>query len=175
VRPTHPQPTEKATLDYVPCVAIAPIDMTEHLRARKAHRKIRLLIGITAYNEEGDELKRSLVRGWASWKHRDAASVHPFPHSVTSLLLSQPVSTPYAPLQTGIAENLPSLQKAGLHWSEVAVAVLVDGRERAAPSMLEYASSVLKVYDPTLLRFFKHDAPVTMHFFGASAWSKCLW
>jgi CheY-like chemotaxis protein len=64
VRPTHPQPTEKATLDYVPCVAIAPIDMTEHLRARKAHRKIRLLIGITAYNEEGDELKRSLVRGW---------------------------------------------------------------------------------------------------------------
>ena len=86
----HAQPTEMACLDYVPSVAIRPVDMTERLRPKKAHRKIRMLIGalparrtcvaaglqaphptlrahhsragITCYNEDGDELKRTLVR-----------------------------------------------------------------------------------------------------------------
>lgn len=39
------QPTEMACLDYVPSVAIRPIDMKESLRPRKSQRKIRLLIG----------------------------------------------------------------------------------------------------------------------------------
>jgi hypothetical protein len=34
-----------ACLDYVPSVAIRPVDMTEKLRPKKALRKIRLLIG----------------------------------------------------------------------------------------------------------------------------------
>ena len=49
-------PTEIATLDYTPCVAIRPIDMTERLRPSKALRKIRLMICVTVYDEVGDEL-----------------------------------------------------------------------------------------------------------------------
>lgn len=72
------------------------------------------------------------------------------------------------PAQNGIADNLPELQRNGLHWSEVAVVVLVDGRDRASATLLEYASNTLQVYDQSLLRFYKADAPVTMHFFGSS-------
>ena len=79
--------------------------------------------------------------------------------------LELPRCTPRG-VQNGIADNLPELQRNGLHWSEVAVAILVDGRDRASASMLEYASSTLQVYDESLLKFYKNDAPVTMHFFG---------
>ena len=77
-------------------------------------------------------------------------------------------------MQSGIAENLPDLQRAGLHWSEVAVVVIVDGRDRASTSMFEYATNVLQVFDSSLLKFYRNDNPVTMHFFGKhmSSWKK---
>ena len=43
--PSTLQPTEMACLDYVPSIAIRPVDLQERLRSTKSHRKIRLLIG----------------------------------------------------------------------------------------------------------------------------------
>ncbi len=116
---------EFAALDYTPCVTM-PVDLTASLRPAKLGRKIRLLICVTAYNEEGDELRRTL---------------------------------------RGFAANLPFLEKAGLHWSEVAVCVIIDGLDRASPSMLDYCANDLRVYDPTLLRSQHLRLPVSMHLF----------
>ena len=104
-------PTEFATLDYTPCVAIRPVDMTERLRPSKSLRKVRMLICVTVYDETGDDLKRTLE---------------------------------------GIAANLPGLFRAGMHWSELCVAVILDGRDRAHPSMLSFAQRSLRVRLPVL-------------------------
>jgi cellulose synthase/poly-beta-1,6-N-acetylglucosamine synthase-like glycosyltransferase len=53
--------TELRCLDYSPLCNARPVDLTETLRVVKAGRKIRLSIGITCYNEPGDELRRTLV------------------------------------------------------------------------------------------------------------------
>ena len=40
--------------------------------------------------------------------------------------------------------------------------------------MFEYATNVLQVFDSSLLKFYRNDNPVTMHFFGKhmSSWKK---
>ncbi|RYE83890.1 MAG: hypothetical protein EOO65_03190 [Methanosarcinales archaeon] len=116
-------------LDYSPLVNVRPIDLSDQFRPVKACRKIRLYIAITAYNEEGDELRRTLM---------------------------------------GIADNLPKLAKAGLHWSEVCVCILIDGREAASQSMLDFLQFDLKLYDPTILRTVHRERPVVMHVFERS-------
>lgn len=65
----------------------------------------------------------------------------------------------------GIAANLPSLEKAGLHWSECAVVVVLDGMDRVSPSMLDTLEHELRVFDPSLLRAEHLRRPVTMHLF----------
>ena len=63
---------------------------------------------------------------------------------------------------TGIAANLPGLLREGLHWSEVAVCVVMDGRERVSASMLDYVAMELQLYDPTLLTLVHGGKPVTV-------------
>lgn len=63
----------------------------------------RVLIGVTLYNEEGEELAETL---------------------------------------TGVVNSLPSLALRGIHWSEVVVCVVCDGRTKMAPSMARYATDV---------------------------------
>ena len=90
-------------LALMPC---RPVDLTLKLRPTKAGRTIRLAAVVTGYNEDGDELRRTL---------------------------------------TGIAANLSTAHKVGLHWSEVVVIILIDGRDRISPSMVDYASKELQV------------------------------
>ena len=76
------------------------------LRPTKAGRTIRIAAVITGYNEDGDELRRTL---------------------------------------TGIAANLSTAQKMGLHWSEVCVFIIMDGREKISSSMVDYVANELQV------------------------------
>lgn len=93
-------------------------------------RVIKLVVSVTCYNEDGDELQRSLE---------------------------------------GIAANLSSLQALGYSWKEIAVVVIIDGEEKANPSLLEYAEQKLKVFDGSLMTSKRKDGkPVTMHFFESS-------
>jgi cellulose synthase/poly-beta-1,6-N-acetylglucosamine synthase-like glycosyltransferase len=117
---------EFASLDYTPVTSIRPVDFVSRLRATRASRKIRLFICITAYNEDGAELRRTL---------------------------------------TGIAANLPGLQRVGLHWSEIVVCVIIDGRERASASMIDYVTGDLQLYDPSLIVEEHRGNPTTMHLF----------
>lgn len=113
-------------LDYSPESSVRPIDMSQPLRVVKAGRTIRLMIGITCYNEEGDELKRTLA---------------------------------------GIASNLTRLCRGGLHWSEIAVMIILDGRAKMHASMVQYLQHELRVFDPELLLEEHAGRPVTMHIF----------
>ena len=97
---------EFSTVDYTPCTNIRPVDLTVKLRPTKAGRTIRLAAVVTGYNEDGDELRRTL---------------------------------------TGIAANLSTAHKVGLHWSEVVVFIVIDGRDRISPSMVDYVSTELQV------------------------------
>ena len=65
---------------------------------------------------------------------------------------------------TGIASNLPGLQQRGIHWSEVQVMVILDGRAKASSSMIDYLSAI-QLYDRSLLMEERNDDPVTMHLF----------
>lgn len=116
-------------LDYSPLTNVRPVDTAEQLRPIKANRKLRMFICITCYNEEGDELRRTLQ---------------------------------------GVAANLPKLAKAGVHWSEVAVAIMIDGREVASQSMLDFLQYEMKLYDPSVVRNVHHGRPVVMHVFERS-------
>lgn len=117
---------EVATLDYTPITSEKPFDAREtSLRPRRLARKTRLYIIITAYNEDGDELHRTL---------------------------------------TGVASNLPGLQKAGLHWSEVQVMLVLDGRAKASASMIDYLTSI-HLFDPSLLQEVHRGKPTVMHLF----------
>lgn len=108
---------------------VRPVDLAEQLRPVKAMRKIRLFIAVTCYNEDGDELRRTLQ---------------------------------------GIASNLPKLYKVGLHWSEIAVCILMDGREQASASMRDFLQFEMKIYDPSIMRTVHHGRPVVMHVFERS-------
>jgi hypothetical protein len=46
--------TEFRCLDYSPLTNVRPVDLADTLRPVKASRKIRLMINITVYNEEGE-------------------------------------------------------------------------------------------------------------------------
>ena len=64
----------------------------------------------------------------------------------------------------GVAANLPSLQSAGLHWSEIQVLLVLDGRAKASLSMLDTLSR-LGLYDPALLQEQHGGRPVHLHLF----------
>jgi chitin synthase len=92
----------------------------------------------------------------------------------------------------GIANNLPRLAKLGVHWSEICICVLLDGRESASRSMVDYlqvrsffcvelhvcqimvyiiflrVQHDLKIYDPTILRRVHKGRPVVVHVFERS-------
>jgi chitin synthase len=68
----------------------------------------------------------------------------------------------------GIAGNLPMLSKMGLHWSEICVAIFIDGREFMSKSMSDYLQFEMKLYDPTILRSLHKGRPVVLHVFERS-------
>ena len=116
---------ETCTVDYTPITADKPADAAFQLRPTRQGRKVRLLVIVTAYNEAGDELTRTLM---------------------------------------GIAANLPSLQAAGLHWSEMQVLIVLDGRAKASLSMLDTLSR-LGLYDAALLLEQHGGRPVHIHLY----------
>ena len=117
--------SEVTTIDYTPCTSPHPIDAKCLLRPKRASRKTRLFIVVTCYNEEGDELRRSL---------------------------------------TGIASNLTALQAVGLHWSEIAVLIIIDGREKVNCTMIDELTG-LSLFDGSLLKESHHGRPVVLHLF----------
>ncbi len=64
----------------------------------------------------------------------------------------------------GIAENLPYLAKMGIRWENILVVVVIDGRSKANPKMLEYLHLELAAFNGRLLRSeLRGDKSVTMH------------
>lgn len=69
---------EVAALDYTPITEAKPYDARASLalRPKRSGRKIRLLILVTAYNEAGDELQRTLGGVAANLKGLSARGLH---------------------------------------------------------------------------------------------------
>jgi hypothetical protein len=67
---------EFCTLDYTPSTVIKPVDLVTSLRPTKLGRKIRVLICVTAFNEDGDELKRTLGGIAADLPNLQKAGLH---------------------------------------------------------------------------------------------------
>jgi len=113
---------EARCIDYAPDSSTHPIDMAYIPRVVRSARKIRLSICVTCYNEQGEELRRTLE---------------------------------------AIALNLPSLAvMAGLHWSEVHVLIVCDGRSSMAPSMLDFLDrGGLHMYEQKLVDAAMGTAP----------------
>lgn len=65
----------------------------------------------------------------------------------------------------GLAENLDDLDAAGVSWHEMVVSIIVDGRYKASPSLLEYCENELKCYDKDLVKDTFRGQDVTMHIF----------
>ena len=105
-----------------------PIDLHDPLRVRRMGRKIKLFLSITMYNENADELQRSLK---------------------------------------GVAEQLDQLQPH-VTWEEMAVAIIVDGRNKMHKSMIEYCTKELKIFDEGLLRLKYNGSEVSCHIFEIS-------
>lgn len=67
----------------------------------------------------------------------------------------------------GVAEQLDQLEP-GLLWEEMAVCIIVDGREKMNKSMLSFCEKELKLFDPDLLRYEHNGSNVTCHIFEKS-------
>lgn len=68
----------------------------------------------------------------------------------------------------GIAENLAALStegRKGVRWQDVCVFVIVDGRETANPSLLDFAKHRLRCYDPMMLARVYDGQDVQLHVF----------
>jgi hypothetical protein len=50
----------------------------------------------------------------------------------------------------------------------VCVSIIIDGREFASQSMLDFLQYEMKLYDPALLRTTHNTRPVVMHLFERS-------
>lgn len=53
----------------------------------------------------------------------------------------------------------------GVHWQDIAVVLVADGREKVDKSLLDYMDNELGVYDPQLTQEKVGDQPVTMHLY----------
>eukprot|EP01138_Halocafeteria_seosinensis_P003621 gb/GECG01003700.1/.p1 GENE.gb/GECG01003700.1/~~gb/GECG01003700.1/.p1 ORF type:complete len:1630 (+),score=224.77 gb/GECG01003700.1/:1-4890(+) len=70
---------------------------------------------------------------------------------------------------TGIANNLASLQKkVDILWDEVAVCIMVDGRQMMNESLRHYAETQLKVFDSSMIELYSNDQPTQVHIFERS-------
>ena len=67
----------------------------------------------------------------------------------------------------GVAEQLDQLQPH-VTWEEMAVAIIVDGRNKMHKSMKEFCNKELKVFDEGLLRKEHNGQEVTCHIFEKS-------
>ena len=112
---------ESQTLDYLPLCELSELSLRPH----RGSRRIKLLVVVTAYNEPGDELERSLK---------------------------------------AFAANISRLELDGLHYSEIYVLLVLDGRVKMASSMQDYLVH-LKIFDSTLLSHQKRGHAVIVHFF----------
>jgi len=64
----------------------------------------------------------------------------------------------------GISENLPYLARMGIRWENILVVVVIDGRSKANPKMLQYLHTELAAFNGRLLRSeIRGDKSVTMH------------
>lgn len=117
---------EFLTLDYTPAINVRPIDLHTPLRSIRLGRDIKVCVCITMYNEDADELYRSLH---------------------------------------GIASNLRHLDALGIHWTQVQVCVVADGRGKLNEFTKEYLSNDLHVYDEDLILTQHKGNNVTCHIF----------
>lgn len=67
----------------------------------------------------------------------------------------------------GLAENMSDLEAVGVSWEQVLITILVDGRNKANPSLLSYCEK-LHIFDPEMMRDEFNGSAVTMHLFERS-------
>jgi hypothetical protein len=153
---------EFSCLDYAPIITVQPIiDMFERLRpvrlgAAREDGHLRDLLQQRARWVKGVQPRQDHPTRTRKRAHIDthththtALLKFPTPALFPSISLAFSLSLSFSPLASqflestlkGIASNLVTLGKAGLHWSEVTVIVILDGKDKASNSMMSTCST----------------------------------